>query len=89
MELVDQAQINTEASIAESLKTTPDQVSAQHKFPPEPLQQLGGKIMDEVENVTDFVRFKQEGSSYLDTAPSEKIISIARLRNKLLGKKAA
>ena len=89
MESVDQAQIDTEASIAESLKTTPEKVSAQHKFPPEPLQELGGKIVDEAENVAAFIRAKTEGSNYVDTTDSKKVISIASIRNKLLGKKAA
>lgn len=94
MELVDKAEQQTRQKIADNLnqagqKVTAEEVSAQPNFPPSPLQELEGKFVDNVHDFTEFVKAKAEGSNYVSTTPAKKIISIASIRNKFLGKKAA
>ncbi len=92
MELVDKVEQQSREGIADSLtedghKVTAEEISAQHKFPPNPLQELGGEVVDEVHDLTEFAKATTEGSNYARTTPSSNIVSI--LKHRLLGKKAA
>lgn len=94
MELLDKTEQQTPQNIANELKEVghnvePKDVSAKPKFPTDLIEGIGGEIVDEVHDLTKYIEAKKEGSSYIDTTPSKNIISIASIRNKLLGKKAA
>ncbi len=89
MELLDKTEQQTQQNIAHNLnqagqKVTAEDVSAQHSFPPNPLQELGGEI---VQDTTEYIKATTEGSNYARTTDSNNIIAIAKKR--FLGKKAA